>query len=154
MKRCFYLISFLAILAACKEVYEAPPQALVEAKFINSDSETNAAITSNITVQGIGVETTWLKDTLLQGIILPLSPNDTTSFVIKFDSTVDTLTFFHETFKKYDSMETGFYFDFIIKSVESTHHRIESIQIIDSLVTKDWHENIELYLHPLPVGSN
>jgi hypothetical protein len=152
MKRFFYLISFLVAFSACKEVYEAPPQALVEAKFL--DSKTNKTISSSITVQGIGVETTWVKDTLLQGIILPLSPIDTTSFVITFDSTVDTLTFFHETFKKYDSMETGFYYDFIIKSVESTHHRIEAIQIIDTLVTKDWHENIELYLRPLPAGSN
>ena len=152
MKRFFYLISFLAALSACKEVYESPPQALVEAKFL--DATTNKAISSSITVHGIGVETTWVKDTLLQGIILPLSPIDTTSFLISFDSTVDTLTFYHETFKKYDSMETGFYYDFIIKSVESTHHRIESIQIIDTLVTKDWHENIELYLSPLPSGSN
>jgi hypothetical protein len=152
MKRFFYLISFMVALSACKEVYEAPPQALVEVKFL--DATTNKVISSSITVQGIGVETSWLKDTLLQGIILPLSPADTTSFVITFDTTVDTLTFFHETFKKYDSMETGFYYDFKIKSVEQTHHRIESIQIIDSLVTKDWHENIELYLHPLPAGSN
>jgi hypothetical protein len=152
MKRFFFLISFLAAFSACKEVYEAPPQALVEAKFF--DATTTKAISSSITVQGIGVETTWVKDTLLQGIILPLSPIDTTSFVITFDSTVDTLTFFHETFKKYDSMETGFYYDFIIKSVESTHHRIESFQIIDTLVTKDWHENIELYIRPLPAGGN
>jgi hypothetical protein len=152
MKRFFYLISFLAALSACKEVYEAPPQALVEAKFF--DATTTKAISSNITVQGIGAESIWLKDTLLQGIILPLSPNDTTSFVITFDATMDTLTFLHETFKKYDTMETGFYYDFKIKSIESTHHRVESVQIIDSLVTKDWHENIELYLRPLPAGSN
>jgi hypothetical protein len=152
MKRLFYLISFLVALSACKEVYEAPPQALVEAKFF--DAVTAKAIFSSITVQGIGVETSWVKDTLLEGIILPLSPAETTRFLISFDSTVDTLTFFHETFKKYDSMETGFYYDFKIKSIESTHHRIVSIQIIDSLVTKDWHENIELYLRPLPAGSN
>lgn len=154
MKRFFYLISFLMAFSACKEVYEAPPQALVEAKFINSDSETSAAISSSITVQGIGVETSWVKDTVLSGIILPLSPNDTTKFLISFDSIQDTLTFVHETFQKYGSMETGFYYEFKIKSVGFTHHRIQDLEITDSLVTKDWHENIKLYIHPLPAGSN
>ena len=154
MNRFFYLIGFLVALSACKEVYEAPPQSLVEAKFINSESETNAAISSNITVRGIGMEELWVKDTLLSGIILPLSPEDTTRFLISFDSTVDTLTFVHDTFQKYDSMETGFYYEFKIKSVGFTHHRINDLEITDSLVTKDWHENIKLYIRPLPAGGN
>jgi hypothetical protein len=154
MKRFFYLISFLMAFSACKEVYEAPPQSLVEVKFINSESATGADISSSITVQGIGVETTWVKDTVLNGIILPLSPNDTTKFLISFDSTVDTLTFVHETTKKYDSMETGFYYEFKIKSVGFTYNRIFDLEITDSLVTKNWHENIKLYIHPLPASNN
>lgn len=152
MNRFFYLISFLLALSACKEVFEAPPQSLVEAKFLNS--ETNAAISSTITVQGMGVEEVWLNDTLLSGIILPLSPGDTSQFIISFDTTVDTLTFAHETFQKYDSMETGFYYEFKIKSVGHTRHRIDDLEITDSLVTKYWHENIKLYIRPLPAGDN
>jgi hypothetical protein len=152
MKRFFYLISFLAAFSACEEVYEDPPQSLAQAKFLNS--ETNAAISSSITVWGIDMEEAWVKDTLLSGIILPLSPNDTTRFLISFDSTVDTLTFVHETFQKYDSMETGFYYEFKIKSVGFTQNRINDLEITDSLVTKNWHENILLYLRPLPAGGN
>jgi hypothetical protein len=152
MKRFVYLICLLFAGSSCKEVFEAPPQALVEASFLNS--ETGKAISSNITIWGIGQESAWLKDSVLQGFILPLSPNDITRFLISFDSQVDTLTFIHETFQKYDSMETGFYFEFKIISIGSSHHRIDSIELLDSLVTKNWHENIKLYLHPLPAGSN
>lgn len=152
MKHFLYLIFFLIIASSCEEVFEDPPQALVEATFLNS--ETLKAVSSNITVWGIGVETAWLKDTVLQRIILPLSPDDTTKYMISFDSQIDTVTFVHETFQKYESMETGFYYEFRIKSIESTRNRIDFIEIIDSLVTKNWHENIQLYLRPLPAGSN
>ena len=152
MKHFLYLIIFLIVGSSCEEVFEDAPQALVEASFLNS--ETLKAVSSNITVWGIGVETAWLKDTVLQRIILPLSPDDTTKYMISFDSQIDTVTFVHETFQKYDSMETGFYYEFRIKSIESTRNRIDFIEIIDSLVTKNWHENIQLYLRPLPAGSN
>jgi hypothetical protein len=154
MKRILYLFFFLIAASACKEVYEAPPQALVGASFLNAESETDVAMYSNITVWGIGQERAWVKDTLLQKIILPLSPDTITKYLISFDSIVDTVIFTHETFKKYDSMETGFYYDFKIKTIESTHKRIDFILIIDSLVTKDWHENIKFYLRTLPAGSN
>ena len=51
-------------------------------------------------------------------------------------------------------METGFYYEYKLKSVESTHNRIVSIDITDSLVTTKWHENIKLNIRPLPVGGN
>lgn len=152
MKRFCYIL-FLAIVgSACKEVYEAPPQALVQASFLNSES--NKAISSTISIWGIGRENLWVKDTLLSTVIFPLSSNDTTNYLISFDSKVDTVRLIHETFKKYDSMETGFYFDFKIKSIDYTNNRIDYILIIDSLVTKDWHENIKFYLRPLPAGNN
>jgi hypothetical protein len=152
MKRLIYFIFFLIIVSACKEVFEDPPQSLVEASFLNSS--TKKAISSTITVWGIGRENLWVKDTLLQTIILPLSANDTTNYLISFDSVADTISFIHESYQKYASMETGFYFEFKLKSIESSHNRIDSIQIIDSLVTQKWHENIKLYIRPLPVGGN
>jgi hypothetical protein len=151
MRRFFFLIILFLTIASCKEVYQDPPQAMVLANFFNAND--GKSISSNITVQGIGIETTWVKDTLLPRIILPLSPAQETKFAISFDSTIDTITFFHETSLKYESMETGFYYDFIIKSVESTKHRIVDIQIIDSLVTIDWHENIKLFLLPKSAGN-
>ncbi len=152
MNRFFYLICFLVAFSACKEVFDPPPQSLVEGSFLNSVD--GKAISSRITIWGIGKETVWLKDTLLQGFILPLSPDTITKFWISFDSVVDTLIFKHETFQKYASMETGFYYEFKLKSITSTHHRITDIVLIDSMVTKTWHENIKLYIRPLPAGSN
>ena len=152
MKRFCYILFFAIIGSACEEVYEAPPQALVQASFLNSES--NTAISTTISIWGIGRENLWVKDTLLSTVIFPLSSNDTTNYLISFDSKVDTVRFIHETFKKYDSMETGFYFDFKIKSIDYTNNRIDYIQITDSLITKDWHENIKFYLRPLPAGSN
>lgn len=152
MKHFLYLFFLLILFSACKEVFEAPPQALLESTFIDSKSE--KALYSNVSVWGIGQESAWVKDTLVPGMIFPLSPDTITKYLISFDSKVDTVIFTHETYKKYDSMETGFYYDFKIKSIESSHNRIDLIVIIDSLVTKDWHENIKFYLRPLSAGSN
>jgi len=154
MKRIIYLIIFLIAAIACKEVFVAPPQALLQATLLNSNSITGATLSSTITISGIGIENTLYKDTTISELLLPLSTNDTTSFLISFDSTIDTITFIHETTMKYVSMESGFYNEFKLHSIDFTKHRIDSILITDSLVTKTWHENIKLYIRPLPAGSN
>lgn len=152
MKRFLYLIVVLVALAACKEVFEVPPQAYIQATFLNS--ETKKAISPKTTILGIGLEYLWVKDSVLQKILLPLSANDTTSYLISFDSKIDTVTFIHETYQKYATMESGFYFEYKLKSIDYTNHRIDSILITDSLVTKKWNENITLYLSPLATGNN
>ena len=152
MKIFLYLIFILIIGSACKEVYDPPPQAFVGTSFLNSTTKKD--MTSEIRAWGTKPQRLWLNDTILQKIILPLSANDTTKFMISFDTHVDTITFIHETYQKYASMDTGFYFEFKLKSIDHTHNRIDSIQITDSLVTILWHENIKLYLHPLPTGGN
>lgn len=152
MKRFVYLIFVLIIVNACKEVYEIPPQAFVQASFLNSS--TKAAISQKVTAWGSGQEYLWVKDSLLQKILLPLSSNDTTSFVISFDSKIDTITFIHQTMQKFDSMESGFYFEYKLQSIDYTNNQIDSILISDSLVTKKWNENIKLYLTPSTAGGN
>lgn len=152
MKRFFYLMCILTVVAACKEVFETPPQALLKASLVNSS--TKDALTSNVTVLGIGLDSLWVYNTGMKEIMLPLSANDTTSYLVSFDSKIDTITFIHETDQKYISMESGFYFEFKLRSIDYSHNRIDSIQITDSLVTKKWHENIKLYIRPLPVGGN
>lgn len=148
MKRIIYLIIFLIAAIACKEVFVAPPQALLQATLLNSNSTTGATITSTVTISGIGIENALYNDTTLTELLLPLSPNDTTSFVISFDSTIDTVTFVHETSMKYASMESGFYYEYKLRNIDFSIHKIDSILITDSLVTKTWHENIKLYIHP------
>lgn len=152
MKRFLQLICILIVISACKEVFDAPPQALLQASLLNS--VTKKALTSNVSVLGIGLDSLWIKETSESVIMLPLSSNDTTKLLILFDSHIDTLTFIHETYHKYASMESGFYFEFKLHSIDHTKNRIDSIQIIDSLVTQKLHENIKLYIRPLPVGGN
>jgi hypothetical protein len=152
MKRFIYLVLVLMLINACKEVYEIPPQAFVQASFLNSS--TKAAVSQKVTVWGIGQEYLWIKDTLLQKILLPLSSNDTTSFLISFDSKIDTITFIHQTMQKFASMESGFYFEYKLQSIDYTNNQVDSILITDSLVTKKWNENIKLFLTPSTTGGN
>jgi len=152
MKRVVYLIFFLIAAVACKEVFEAPPQALLKATLLNSS--TKKSLSTVVTARGIGLDSLLYKDSTLTVLILPMSPNNKSSFLVSFDSISDTITFTHKDSLEYASMETGFYNEYKLQSINFTKNRIDSIQITDSLVTKTWHENIKLYLRPLPSGSN
>ena len=152
MKRFLQLFIFMAMAFACKEVFEAPPQSLLQVSVLNS--ETNKSISPRISVIGAGRDSLWIYQTELSSFLLPLSQKDTTEFLISFDEIIDTLTFFHETTRKYASMETGFYYDYKLDSIGFTNTRIDSILITDSLITTKWNENIKLYIRPLPAGGN
>ncbi len=152
MKRFVYFFSFLILTSACKEVYEAPPQAFIQVSLLNSSTE--LAISPTVTVRGIGLDSIWIKPTSESSFLLPLSTKDTTRFQMKFDSVTDTLTIVHGTTQKYASMETGFYYEYKLRALQYTHHRINLLQISDSLVTINWHENIKFYLRPLSAGGN
>ena len=152
MKRILQFIFLLIIGTSCKEVYDLPPQSMLQATFMNS--ETNKALTLNVSAIGLGLDNYLLKDSTIKTLLFPLKSTDTTNYVVTFDSSIDTITFLHQTFQKYDSMESGFYYEYKLDSIIHTHNRIDSIQITDSLITKKWHENIKLYIRPLPAGSN
>jgi hypothetical protein len=152
MKQFLYLIGILIVVTACKEVYEAPPQAMLQASFYNST--TNKPVSSQATVQGIGLDSLLVYETSINEVLLPLTVKDTTHYIIWFDSKSDFITFIHETTLKYASMESGFYYEYKLRSVGFTQNRIDSVEIIDSLVTTKWHENIKLYIHPLSVSGN
>lgn len=152
MKRVVYLILILIAVAACKEVFEAPPQALLKATLLNSNA--GGTVSPIVSIRGIGIETYLFKDTALSVLNLPLSANTKSSFLVSFDSITDTIDFTYETSMKYASIETGFYNEYKLQSIDFTKNRIDSILITDSLVTKTWHENIKLYLRPLSSGSN
>lgn len=152
MKQFLILFGILLVLFSCKEIYEVPPHSLLQATITNDT--TQLKMTSKVTVQGIGRDSLWISDTSVSLISIPLSTKDTTSYIVSFDSRVDTISFIHTSIQKYASMETGFYYEYKLKSINSTHHRILSIDITDSLVTTIWHENIKINILPLPVGSN
>lgn len=152
MKRFFYLIVFLILSAGCKEVFEAPPQSLIGLYFYNSS--TNNKIEPVTMVQGVGNELLLFGDTAISNMLLPLTTKDTTRYIVWLDSTSDSLIFVHQTSRKYESIESGFYYEYKLQEVRFTQNRIDSIRITDSLVTKNWNENIKLYIHPLPVSGN
>lgn len=146
MKRLLYLVGLLILAAACKENYEEPSQSLVWTTFYRSD--TDKSISPVTTVQGVGVDYNWFQDTAVAAMLLPLTVKDTSQFIVWMDGTSDSLTFIHQTKQKYVSMETGFYYEYKLLSIRFTQNRIDSVRITDSLVTKNWHENIKLYIHP------
>ncbi|HKJ43881.1 MAG TPA: DUF6452 family protein, partial [Sunxiuqinia sp.] len=67
---------------------------------------------------------------------------------------IDTLTIYQEPQLIFESAETGFYFDYKIKDIDYTHRRLVDDEVTDSLVTRNWHENIQLYISPLPANAN
>jgi hypothetical protein len=152
MKRVVYLIFSLIVAVACKEVFDAPPHALLKATLL--DSSTSKSVSSLVKVRGIGLDSLLYNDSTLTFLALPLSTKNTSIYIISFDSKIDTITFTHKDSLVYGSMETGFYYEYKLQSIGFTKNRIDSIQITDSLVTKTWHENITLYLRPLSAGSN
>ena len=148
MKRLIVPFFILLLVMGCKEIFEAPPQALLLASFHNSS--TKIAMSPVITIQGVGRDTLWVNEQSSYNVLLPLTFKDTTRYIISLDSKTDSLIFVHTATKKYASVETGFYYEYKLHSVRFTRNRIDSLQIIDSLVTTKWHENIKLYIHPLP----
>ena len=152
MKRFLYAVIILLGAIGCKEVFEEPPQAFLYGTFYNST--TNLAISPTITLQGVGHESLLYDEDSTLNLLLPLTIKDTTQYIIWIDSMADSLTFVHETTRKLASVETGFYYEYKLLSVAFTQTRIDSITIVDSLVTTQWNENIKLYIQPLPVGGN
>ena len=140
------MIILLIAATACKEAYEAPPQALLRSTIMNSI--TGGTTTPTVSIRGKGIETYLFKDTALSVLNLPLSANNESSFLIIFDSISDTITFTYDTSMKYASMESGFYNEYKLHNIDFSKNRIDSILITDSLVTKTLHENIKLYIHP------
>lgn len=152
MKLLAFIIILLVVATACKEVFDVPPQSRLKASLVNS--ATKESISSVLTINPVGRDSIFYNEVSSASFLLPLSPDQSTSFRVKFDTAVDTITFFHQTNTRYDSMESGFYYEYKLKQVRSTKNRIASIQITDSLVTNILHENIKIYIRPLSSGNN
>ena len=147
MKRFLYLVCMLIVAMACKEIFQAPPKALLLATFYNSF--TKQSMSPIVTVLGVGRDSLLNKQQPLLNVLLPLTNQDSTRYIIWLDSKADSITLVHKTTQRYASVETGFYYDYKLLSVKFTHNSIDSLKIIDSLVTTKWNENIKLYIHPL-----
>lgn len=153
MKKFVYSLIFVLLLFACEEVFDPPPQALLEVSIENVD--TLITTKPKVSVYGVGMEDSiWIYQEQTNDFLLPLSSAETSSFVVLLDSIADTLTIYHENTLIFESAETGFYNQFKILDVEHTFNRIDDYEVTDSVVTTNWHENIQLYINSLPADSN
>ncbi len=152
MKQFTFLIIFIIVATACKEVFDIPPQSRLKATLVNAVTKKDT--TYVITIKPIGHDSLFYNKERSGSFILPFSPGESTSFQITFDSVIDTITFFHKTTTQYESMESGFYYEYKLKQIKSTLHKVSSIQITDSLINSILHENIKVYIRPLSSGSN
>ena len=152
MKRLIFAFTLVLGMMGCKEVFEAPPQALLLATFYNS--ATNQPMSPVVTAQGVGNENLMMDELSSNNVLFPLTITDTTRFIIWLDSTADSITFIHEGTQKLASVEKGFYFEYKLHSVAFTQNRIDSVRIVDSLVTTKWNENIKLYIGAVPDSVN
>lgn len=151
MKQVRNIVLLLLAFVACKEVFEVPPQSLVEVTVAYSDSKQNGLPV--ISVKGVGRDSIWIDQQAMTEFRLPLCQGDSSSFVVLFDSIPDTLTIYHHTELSYGSMETGFFTTHRIKRVAHTWTRIDSLMLVDTVVNQFWHENIRIYIANLPAGT-
>jgi hypothetical protein len=150
----FFILILIAVIS-CKEDFDTPPTSRLKAtlyKYSNKEKDTLI-----VSITAVGHDSLFYDNEELTSFSLPLSTDNSTQYVIAFDSTNvvrDTINFVHENVLKYVSMESGFYYEYKLKKVTSTNHLITSIQIADSLVTKTLYENIKLYISTVSSSSD
>lgn len=152
MRKILYSLISLALFVACQDVFESPPQALLEVKIKNVDTLNTSK--PKVSVYGVGRDSIWIYQVQTDVFRLPLSSGDTTSYMVLLDSIADTLSIIHSNELIFESAETGFYQESKILDIEHSFNRIDDYEVTDSAVTKNWHENIQLYIHSLPTDAN
>lgn len=142
----------MAVIVACGDVYDAPPKSLLQVNLVNTDTLDTS--TPKVSVYGVGKDSIWIYQEQTSSFLLQLSLDSVSNFVVLLDSLADTLTIYHEPQLVFESAETGFYYEYKILDVKYTKHRIDDYEVIDSAVTRNWHENIQLDINPLPASGN
>jgi hypothetical protein len=135
--------------AACKDVWKTPPSARLIAS-IKFSLETEPVMLS---VKGDGNDSLLFNMENVQEFGLPLRANfPDTRYILAFDtvSVPDIMIIEHQDSLIYESLESGFYYTFNITKISYSTNRIDSVAMVSTTVTEDWHENIILYLNNLP----
>lgn len=151
MRHFFSFIMIILAIVACKETFNNPPRSEVVARVEFSSGAANPD--PFISVYGAGQDSIWISQIQTREFNLPLSTLESTSLVVLFDSIADTLTIVHENTINYESVESGFYYEYWIKNISHTFNRIDSLVVLDSAVTQTWNENIKLYITDLPADT-
>ncbi|WP_372776590.1 DUF6452 family protein [Mangrovibacterium sp.] len=145
MKHIFRLLLIVLAATACKEVYDTPPQSLAQINLYDIDTESSKSTLTS--VKGANMDSIWIDGETASYFQLPFDQSGMATFIVLLDSVADTLIISYNSGLAYESMESGFYTEHDIQWVSSTRNKIDSISLIDTLVTTIWHENIQLYLN-------
>ncbi|MFV0521993.1 MAG: DUF6452 family protein [Mangrovibacterium sp.] len=145
MRKILSFIFSLCVLAACEEVYDIPPQSQMQINFYNYDTEEAQQVL--LSVKGVDNDSIWTSGTTTSSFVLPLGNSGSDNFVMLIDSIADTLQVNYTTELDYESMATGFYYNYNIQSVRGTKHKTDSIALIDTVVIDLAHENIQIFLN-------
>jgi len=145
LKIFFIILTVLSILNGCDETFDLPPSVYSGIDFSYSDSLITTSPT--ISVYGLGVDSLIVDSVSTNEISVPFSINDSSTFILTIDSIIDTLTIHHINTLKEESIESGFYYEYEITSINYTINRIDSVAIPDSTVTSVWNENLEIYIN-------
>ncbi|MGV8138742.1 MAG: DUF6452 family protein [Mangrovibacterium sp.] len=151
MRHFFSLVMIILAIVACEETFNNPPRSELVARVEFSSGAANPD--PFISVYGAGQDSIWISQIQTREFNLPLSTLESTSMVVLFDSIADTLTIVHENTINYESVESGFYYEYWIKNISHTFNRIDSLVVLDSAVTQTWNENIKLYITDLPADT-
>lgn len=164
MRRILLFFSLILIVVACKDVFTSPPKAFLNATLRYTDRAKDTALIDNIIVSVVGVDRfdPWIwNDTLIRSessakrtVLIPLNDTQNTDYIFVLNNLWDTIRIVADSKLIYESMETGFYPEFKIRSIEHTKHRIDYIEVEDSAVTKEWNENIIININTVAITNN
>lgn len=151
MKQIFIILLLIFIIAACEDVFNAPPKAFLNATIrYTDDTKDDLNDSVYVSVTGVNMSAPWImQDTLVKTksdttrtVLVPLNDTPNTDYIFVINELTDTIQILTDSELIYESMETGFYPEFKILDILHTKHRIDNIVVKDSAVTKEWNENI------------
>jgi len=108
---------------------------------------TSALSVDSIWVHGIDNDSMLYKNKKnISSISLPLRKTENqTDFEIRFNNTTDTLTILHQDTLQYLSLECGCIKTFVVDTVITTNHFIDSVKISNHTVNTTDVEHIKIY---------
>jgi len=122
----------------------------LHASFVTLVNSTDRDTTlSGLEIYGVGREDSILTTgkTSVRNIDLPLAPDrDSCSYVFLYNSIADTLCFSYIRTVRLLSFECGFIQEYHDLKVTTTFHHLDSVAVINSLVTNTDDENLKIYL--------
>lgn len=134
----------------CRQEMTAHARIYLSAVTTLSDDSRTEAAPDSITVGLVGCDSLVLDNAYSERTACVELRADTTQtqVVVVYHEETDTLTVFHTNEQKYISLACGCIVRHIIDSVHSTHYRIDSTAILNTVVTAEIENHLQLWLHP------